>query len=1024
MQLQSDYANPVFISYAHNDVHRAAELAELLEEAGVPVWWDRALRLGEAWREEIERNLDEASRVVVLWTKQSRDSAFVRDEANRAQRQNKLVQLVLDTGEVPIGFGEVQWRRAAELKEIMPEMLISLGRSSVLSASTRSFNTERIKVHLSSLPTTTAKLFGREIEMTRLLNAWETRKTNVFSIIGMGGSGKTALIRHFLNHIQNADWVGATDVYAWSAYAQGTGENRNASAAEFIVRALSWFGYRGADIQNEFDRGTKLAEIIGSRRALLIVDGIESLQELPGQDTVSGRIRDKGLRALLSGLADQNQGLCIVASQQDIVELKDRSAPAVRMTDLSHLDERSSVLLLESFGVRGDERVLAEATKAAGGHALTLNLLGSYIAGVHSGRISEAKAAIDDLVRHGGTSGDDRAVQMMEHYVRKLEPLSENTNSANAANSELALLQLVGLFSRPADSHAIKALCQAGLEAPLAVISTMSPQRWALAVARLRGMRLLLPRDPANPDRIDAHPLVKAYFRKHLSEEWPDVFRSANMALYEHYKYLGLPISLRTKEVYGLFSYSAIFPEISGDEIATAERIIAGQFLDGEQEILPPGLLQPDADQLREAVGLLCSDFGDDVFSAFLPSDIGSMGALSAAISHGVAAGEAKLAFEEIYWPRVNRGNRQFIKYELGAPGLDLTLLGHFFAKPWSEPTSALSRRDTVLLLSNAGYSLAALGRLRDAEHVTAAALTLLKQGGSNDLAATVASNLGELRLTLGDISGAIAAGREGTYFAEQESDESAIVECQTLCGYALHQAGKTDQSSQLFRDCEAMHAKNQPNAPWLYGTPGFRYCDLLLSKGSTAEVKDRAECAIRVAEAEGLPPINIALDRISLGRALLSMGAVESKDKHSAAFRSFDDAVAMLRQSGEEDELPLGLLARAACLREMGEFTQACRDLREVRSIAERGSMRLYLVDWHLECARLLVAQLPIPVVTTKLLGFRKIIKPPTLSLEQREIHRQATEHVDSARELIRLTRYHLRDADVLDLGKRLDFS
>jgi hypothetical protein len=49
---------------------------------------------------------------------------------------------------------------------------------------------------------------------------------------------------------------------------------------------------------------------------------------------------------------------------------------------------------------------------------------------------------------------------------------------------------------------------------------------------------------------------------------------------------------------------------------------------------------------------------------------------------------------------------------------------------------------------------------------------------------------------------------------------------------------------------------------------------------------------------------------------------------------------------------------ARAACLRHTAEWAAAARDLREARESAERGEMRLFLTDWHLESPRLLLAQ------------------------------------------------------------------
>jgi hypothetical protein len=66
------------------------------------------------------------------------------------------------------------------------------------------------------------------------------------------------------------------------------------------------------------------------------------------------------------------------------------------------------------------------------------------------------------------------------------------------------------------------------------------------------------------------------------------------------------------------------------------------------------------------------------------------------------------------------------------------------------------------------------------------------------------------------------------------------------------------------------------------------------------------------------------------------------------------------LRKAGSEDHTPRGLLARAAFRRDIGEWDRAQEDLAEVHEIASRGGMRLFLADYQLERARLLLAQIP----------------------------------------------------------------
>lgn len=94
----------VFLSYSHNDRAAVQRFAVGLEAQGLDVWWDNALRSGEAFDEKIEQALREAKAVVVLWSNTSVVSRWVRAEATLADRKGKLVPVMLEACERPIMF--------------------------------------------------------------------------------------------------------------------------------------------------------------------------------------------------------------------------------------------------------------------------------------------------------------------------------------------------------------------------------------------------------------------------------------------------------------------------------------------------------------------------------------------------------------------------------------------------------------------------------------------------------------------------------------------------------------------------------------------------------------------------------------------------------------------------------------------------------------------------------------------------------------------------------------------------------
>ena len=94
----------VFISYAREDVETARRFAAAFQSAGCSVWWDDELRSGEAFDESIERALREARAVVVLWSRTSVISRWVRAEATQADRNRTLVPVMIESCQRPIIF--------------------------------------------------------------------------------------------------------------------------------------------------------------------------------------------------------------------------------------------------------------------------------------------------------------------------------------------------------------------------------------------------------------------------------------------------------------------------------------------------------------------------------------------------------------------------------------------------------------------------------------------------------------------------------------------------------------------------------------------------------------------------------------------------------------------------------------------------------------------------------------------------------------------------------------------------------
>jgi len=98
----------VFISYANSDRERARELANALSARGFSVWWDRNIKAGQAFDEVIERELEAAENIVVLWSQASIASEWVKNEAAVAAQRRVLVPVLLDHVKIPLEFRRKQ----------------------------------------------------------------------------------------------------------------------------------------------------------------------------------------------------------------------------------------------------------------------------------------------------------------------------------------------------------------------------------------------------------------------------------------------------------------------------------------------------------------------------------------------------------------------------------------------------------------------------------------------------------------------------------------------------------------------------------------------------------------------------------------------------------------------------------------------------------------------------------------------------------------------------------------------------
>ena len=135
----------VFLSYCRSDSEAARRVVAALESRGVRVWWDKHLSSGAVFSQEIEQALRSSRKVLVLWSKASVQSDWVRDEAALARDLGLLSPAMLDDAKPPLGFGQYhavdlsRWAGqsdAAELDALISAMRVAASASATTRAPT------------------------------------------------------------------------------------------------------------------------------------------------------------------------------------------------------------------------------------------------------------------------------------------------------------------------------------------------------------------------------------------------------------------------------------------------------------------------------------------------------------------------------------------------------------------------------------------------------------------------------------------------------------------------------------------------------------------------------------------------------------------------------------------------------------------------------------------------------------------------------------------------------------------------
>ena len=762
-----------------------------------------------------------------------------------------------------------------------------------------------------------AELIGREAETKLLTDAWdkavrgEPKRPHILTFVALGGEGKTSLVAKWAAELAHQGWPGCDGVFAWSFYSQGTREQTAVSSDAFLAEALSFFGdaAMAGSAQGTFDKGRRLARLVGERRALLILDGVEPLQYAPTSPT-PGELKDQGLAVLLKGLAATSLALCVVTSRYAISDLRAYWQTTAPLHELPRLSTAAGVKLLRTIGVKtGSQADFEKLVEDVDGHALTLQILGQFLVRAYHGdirrrdRISFEKA---DAKIQGG-----HAFRAMEAYVKWLE------DDSDEARREVALLKLLGLFDRPATADCVAALRKApvipGLTEPLVGVAE---DDWEFSLTALRDAKLLTVNREEGSGvllALDAHPLLREYFATQLRRQQPEAWRAAHRRLYEH-------LCATTKDL----------PQPTLEDLQPLYQAVAhGCQAELQQEAF---------DEVYGRRIVRHPEFYSTYKLGAFGSDLGAVA-----------------SFFQPPWSVVSPSLGATAKASLLAvASFNLRAVGRLHEA--LEPMRAgLELRIEMELWKNAAISAGNLSELELALGAVAGAVGDAEQSVSHADRSGDAEVRMFNRTTHADALH--QAGRRAE--AEVRFREAEEMQAEDQPEYPLL------YSVQGFQYCDVLLAEAE-RAAWRAScrgglrTPG----DGDAHRVTLQAVSERAAQALKIAEDNNLSLHTIALDHLTLGGAALYAAILEGSSLEPCR-TPLQHAVDGLRRAGTQDYLPRGLLTRAWLRSLEGKRTgseSAQSDLDEAWEIAERGPMKLFMADIHLHRARLFFREAQYP--------------------------------------------------------------
>jgi tetratricopeptide (TPR) repeat protein len=364
---------------------------------------------------------------------------------------------------------------------------------------------------------------GRHELVDELHAFWEAPRGGVLAVIGLGGAGKTALVRHFVDQngwLQPPYSADAPDaIFIWSCYHAefpDSVEHLVEAASRQFLRFLS--RAEAAALPNAPDTDiSRLVEILrrAKGRFLFILDGLERLQversELEGGAGAAfarGEFLDPALGRLMRFVGRDTGVKVIATSRVSLTTLSSSDVP-YRELDITRMDPASADALLQGRGVGGSREARIELADALDFHALTLSVVGSWLAAQHHGNPA-AIATLPDVRSVPGEDAFARAVRKLHNVLTTVE--------AELGDTETLVLNTIGAVRIPVPIELLKRVVLRRARQSGGSMPSDDDLRAGISSLTRRGLMFILA-DHEGKEVASSHVLVRTFYYDKLDAD-------------------------------------------------------------------------------------------------------------------------------------------------------------------------------------------------------------------------------------------------------------------------------------------------------------------------------------------------------------------------------------------------------------------------------------------------------------------------------------------------------------------------